>query len=106
MSCSYGSDSLYKFLIWSLEPVVYLVNAFSCYLKILILLNCPNISTGLLKLCRGIGPWGPDLVRKYTSARFSSYSTGDLLTEEESKLLTGSLKINLLLYCIYELADF
>lgn len=40
------------------------------------------------KLVRGIGPWGPDLVRKYTSARFSSYSTGDLLTEEESKLLT------------------
>ncbi|KAL6316566.1 hypothetical protein AAG906_018269 [Vitis piasezkii] len=40
------------------------------------------------KLVRGIGPWGPDLVRKYTSARFHSYSTGDLLTEEESKLLT------------------
>lgn len=40
------------------------------------------------KLVRGIGPWGPDLVRKYTSARFRSYSTGDLLTEEESKLLT------------------
>lgn len=40
------------------------------------------------KLVRGIGPWGPDLVHKYTSARFRSYSTGDLLTEEESKLLT------------------
>lgn len=40
------------------------------------------------KLVRGIGPWGPDLVRKYTSARFHSHSTGDLLTEEESKLLT------------------
>ncbi|RVW50352.1 putative 1-acylglycerol-3-phosphate O-acyltransferase [Vitis vinifera] len=42
----------------------------------------------LMLVERGIGPWGPDLVRKYTSARFSSYSTGDLLTEEESKLLT------------------
>ncbi|KAF6169470.1 hypothetical protein GIB67_004751 [Kingdonia uniflora] len=39
-------------------------------------------------MCRGLGPWGPNLVRKYTSARFNSYSTGDILTEEESNLLT------------------
>ncbi|KAG6390641.1 hypothetical protein SASPL_148379 [Salvia splendens] len=33
-------------------------------------------------------PWGPDLVRKYTSARFGSYSDGSILTEDESRLLT------------------
>ncbi|XP_062096546.1 probable 1-acylglycerol-3-phosphate O-acyltransferase [Humulus lupulus] len=40
------------------------------------------------KIVRGLGPWGPKLVQKYTTARFSSYSTGNVLTEEESKLLT------------------
>ncbi|PON93825.1 Epoxide hydrolase-like [Trema orientale] len=40
------------------------------------------------KLVRGLGPWGPNLVQKYTTARFGSYSTGNVLTEEESKLLT------------------
>lgn len=40
------------------------------------------------KLVRGLGPWGPDLVRRYTSARFGSYSDGSVLTEDESKLLT------------------
>ncbi|CAN6463695.1 unnamed protein product [Victoria cruziana] len=40
------------------------------------------------KLVRGLGPWGPDLVRKYTTARFGSYSTGSTLNEEESRLLT------------------
>lgn len=39
--------------------------------------------------CRGLGPWGPDLVRRYTTARFSMH-TDDGLTEEESQLLTGS----------------
>lgn len=39
---------------------------------------------------RGLGPWGPDLVSRYTSARFVKYSTGELLTESESKLLTGT----------------
>ncbi|XP_043715019.1 probable 1-acylglycerol-3-phosphate O-acyltransferase [Telopea speciosissima] len=37
---------------------------------------------------RGLGPWGPDLVHRYTSARFGIYSTGAVLNEEESKLLT------------------
>nr|CAD1821736.1 unnamed protein product [Ananas comosus var. bracteatus] len=41
------------------------------------------------KIVRGLGPWGPDLVRRYTSARFGSYSTGDVLAEEESRLLTA-----------------
>lgn len=36
---------------------------------------------------RGLGPWGPNLVRKYTSARFGE---GEKLTEEESRLLTGN----------------
>ncbi|KAE9609428.1 hypothetical protein Lal_00020203 [Lupinus albus] len=40
------------------------------------------------KLVRGLGPWGPDIVRKYTSARFGTHSTGEVLTEEESRLLT------------------
>ncbi|PKA59993.1 cardiolipin-specific phospholipase [Apostasia shenzhenica] len=40
------------------------------------------------KIIRGLGPWGPDLVRRYTSARFGSYSTGNILTEEEARLLT------------------
>ncbi|XP_050214212.1 probable 1-acylglycerol-3-phosphate O-acyltransferase [Mercurialis annua] len=40
------------------------------------------------KVIRGLGPWGPDLVRRYTSARFGSYSIGEVLTEDESKLLT------------------
>ncbi|KAI7725062.1 hypothetical protein M8C21_019160, partial [Ambrosia artemisiifolia] len=38
-----------------------------------------------MKVLRGLGPWGPNLVRKYTSARFGE---GDMLSEEESKLLT------------------
>ncbi|CAL5382361.1 unnamed protein product [Camellia sinensis] len=38
----------------------------------------------------GVGPFGPDMVRKYTSARFGSYSTGQVLNEEESKLLSAS----------------
>ncbi|KAF8022757.1 hypothetical protein BT93_F0309 [Corymbia citriodora subsp. variegata] len=40
------------------------------------------------KVVRGLGPWGPDLVRRYTSARFGSYAEGNVLTEDESKLLT------------------
>ncbi|XP_011074639.1 probable 1-acylglycerol-3-phosphate O-acyltransferase [Sesamum indicum] len=40
------------------------------------------------KLVRGLGPWGPGLVRKYTSARFGSNSQGNMLNEDESRLLT------------------
>ncbi|KAI8538205.1 hypothetical protein RHMOL_Rhmol09G0084600 [Rhododendron molle] len=40
------------------------------------------------KLIRGFGPFGPNMVRKYTSARFGAYSTGQVLTAEESSLLT------------------
>ncbi|OMO87471.1 Alpha/beta hydrolase-1 [Corchorus capsularis] len=41
------------------------------------------------KLVRGLGPWGPNLVSKYTTARFSPrYSAEGVLTEDESKLLT------------------
>ncbi|KAL9358080.1 hypothetical protein Peur_051333 [Populus x canadensis] len=42
------------------------------------------------KVVRGLGPWGPGLVRRYTTARFGAYSTGVALAEEESKLLTGN----------------
>ncbi|KAK9080342.1 hypothetical protein SSX86_000100 [Deinandra increscens subsp. villosa] len=41
-----------------------------------------------MKVVRGLGPFGPNLVRRYTSARFGAYSTGEALTEEESRLLT------------------
>ncbi|KAK7382972.1 hypothetical protein VNO78_28637 [Psophocarpus tetragonolobus] len=40
------------------------------------------------KIIRGLGPWGPDMVRKYTSARFVTYTTGEMLAESESRLLT------------------
>ncbi|CAM8878300.1 unnamed protein product [Rhodiola kirilowii] len=42
------------------------------------------------KLIRGLGPWGPGLVNKYTSRRFGVHTTdaGGGLKEEESKLLT------------------
>ncbi|KAI5596806.1 hypothetical protein POPTR_002G027300v4 [Populus trichocarpa] len=40
------------------------------------------------KVVRGLGPWGPDLVNRYTTARFGAYSTGEVLNEEESKLLS------------------
>lgn len=55
----------------------------------------------LIYLCssflRGLGPWGPDLVRRYTSASFGTYSSGATLTEEESRLLTGGIyKIGLM----------
>lgn len=39
---------------------------------------------------RGLGPWGPDVVRRYTSSRFGEYSIGDVLNEEETRLLTGN----------------
>ena len=40
-------------------------------------------------LCRGIGPWGPSLVRKYAGVRFGTYTTGNMLNEQESKLFSG-----------------
>ncbi|KAK8354121.1 hypothetical protein V6Z11_A05G198800 [Gossypium hirsutum] len=41
------------------------------------------------KIIRGLGPWGPDLVRKYTAARFTNrYSPEGVFTEEESRLLS------------------
>ncbi|KAK4487302.1 hypothetical protein RD792_006088, partial [Penstemon davidsonii] len=40
------------------------------------------------KIIRGLGPWGPDLVSKYTSSRFGNPSNGDVLTKDESRLLT------------------
>ncbi|KAF9610491.1 hypothetical protein IFM89_022520 [Coptis chinensis] len=42
-------------------------------------------------LSSGLGSWGPNLVRRYTSSRFGAYSTGELLTEDESRLLTDYL---------------
>ncbi|CAN8230767.1 unnamed protein product [Cochlearia groenlandica] len=40
------------------------------------------------KIIRGLGPWGPGIVNRYTNARFGAHSQGTLLTDEESKLLT------------------
>jgi hypothetical protein len=50
---------------------------------------CPYIC--LFASNRGLGPWGPGLVQRYTSARFGTSSTGELLTDEESALMTGIL---------------
>lgn len=50
---------------------------------------CPYIC--LFVSNRGLGPWGPGLVQRYTSARFGTSSTGELLTDEESALMTGIL---------------
>ncbi|KAI4320957.1 hypothetical protein MLD38_034388 [Melastoma candidum] len=40
------------------------------------------------KVVRGLGPWGPDLVRRYTSLRFGSNSDGSRLNDDEAKFLT------------------
>ncbi|KAI4388467.1 hypothetical protein MLD38_000789 [Melastoma candidum] len=40
------------------------------------------------KVIRGLGPWGPDVVRNYTSARFGTRSNGSTLNDDEAKLLT------------------
>ncbi|XP_061349959.1 probable 1-acylglycerol-3-phosphate O-acyltransferase [Gastrolobium bilobum] len=40
------------------------------------------------KVIRGLGPLGPDIVHRYTSARFVTLTTGERLTESESRLLT------------------
>ncbi|XP_071722660.1 1-acylglycerol-3-phosphate O-acyltransferase [Rutidosis leptorrhynchoides] len=40
------------------------------------------------KIIRGLGPWGPNLVRTYTSARFGVRSHGTTLNEDEAKMLT------------------
>jgi len=46
-------------------------------------------------VCRGLGPWGPGLVNRYTTARFGAHSEGTGLTEEEAKLLTGNVIVSL-----------
>lgn len=56
------------------------------------------IRSFFLLIFRGLGPWGPDLVRRYTSARFGSHSTGDVLSEEESTLFTGVILAITLIY--------
>lgn len=48
-----------------------------------------NIILNICSWCRGLGPWGPGLVNRYTSARFGAHSVGTVLTDEESRLLTG-----------------
>jgi len=40
------------------------------------------------KFVRSLGPWGPRMVNGYTSARFVTGSTGDILNEVEAKLLS------------------
>ncbi|CAM6114201.1 unnamed protein product [Calypogeia fissa] len=40
------------------------------------------------KLVRSLGPWGPQVVRRYTGARFGTYASGLVLEEQESKLLS------------------
>lgn len=40
------------------------------------------------RVVRGIGRWGPDLVKRYTSARFGTRSVGTVLNDDESALLS------------------
>ncbi|KAI3989117.1 hypothetical protein MKX01_033153 [Papaver californicum] len=40
------------------------------------------------KVVRGLGPWGPNLVKTYTSNRFKITSSSDVMNQEESQLLT------------------
>lgn len=40
------------------------------------------------RVVRVIGRWGPELVKKYTSARFGSRSVGTVLNDDESQLLS------------------
>lgn len=40
------------------------------------------------KFVRSLGPWGPRIVKGYTSARFVTRTTGDTLNEVEAKLLS------------------
>ncbi|KAM5583905.1 hypothetical protein ABKV19_003670 [Rosa sericea] len=40
------------------------------------------------KLIRGLGPWGPKIVRGYTNTRFGARAAGTTLNEHESQLLT------------------
>ncbi|CAI9116868.1 OLC1v1018139C1 [Oldenlandia corymbosa var. corymbosa] len=40
------------------------------------------------KLVRGLGPWGPNLVRRYTGGRFGSHAQGNKLNDDESTLLS------------------
>ncbi|KAJ7556332.1 hypothetical protein O6H91_05G078800 [Diphasiastrum complanatum] len=42
-------------------------------------------------IIRSIGPWGPNLVRKYTGARFGTHASGKMLDEHESTLLSDYL---------------
>ncbi|XP_002987001.2 1-acylglycerol-3-phosphate O-acyltransferase [Selaginella moellendorffii] len=39
-------------------------------------------------IIRSLGPWGPNLVRRYTGARFGTYASGNILNEQESTLLS------------------
>lgn len=41
-------------------------------------------------LSRGVGPWGPKLVRGYTSTRFGERANGGVLNDEESRFLAGN----------------
>jgi hypothetical protein len=40
-------------------------------------------------MCRGLGPFGPNLVRRYAGARFGTNASGTMLNEQESKLFSG-----------------
>ncbi|KAK7291227.1 hypothetical protein RIF29_06193 [Crotalaria pallida] len=40
------------------------------------------------RIIRGLGPWGPGMVHRYTSGRFVRYTTGEILNESETTLLT------------------
>lgn len=56
------------------------------------MLDIAKLSYVVFSGCRGLGPWGPNLVKNYAGARFGGkYGSGEMLTDRESKLLSGML---------------
>ena len=64
--------------------------------------------SNLIYLSRGLRPWDPNIVQRYTSARFGAYARGEMLTETESKLLTG-ISVTFVLEnrnCLFQLTSY
>lgn len=54
---------------------------------------------------RGLGPWGPNLVRRHSNFLYRLYPSAGILTEDESRLLTGIGKIVYNIYSEHALVD-
>jgi hypothetical protein len=96
---SFSSSFYYIFHKWhldsSIHPLEHYIHSTSIVDAVKLPLPFCFWQSWLNLSSRGLGPWGPGLVRRYTTARFGAYSTGVVLAEEESKLLTGSVGYHL-----------